>query len=466
MITKFNLFESNKTILQLKEEKQKKDEKKYLSEKERKRLTDNQRKYLVKKRKELGSWNDADLQKESLIDKMSPISKEEIDKKLEQLRPTQMLYQACKLGLLDYVKKAIKNGADTYNTFYEEDTSEDFYQSYSALDVAMENKHHDIVEYLLNNECESQFKDELNEYILHIIKNNNIKIIKERYKLEFLGDIGGYDNPFAMTAHTGKIFVSLDKGARSEILTIAPEDGKILNSFSLNGKVECLTYVPEQDFLLFNFLNNPHLYRLDLKTHRIALFSQEDDHAIARVSLKAMQDKVFALDHLNHCLNTYDLKGSLQNTISFQKRFEFPIQFYSLPHTNQILLTRYGNDLYQTRPGLVMEYGDVDAEPGTNFGIYSPDSDTIEYLPPIAVDFATYLWNIAVDSQGNIFLNNTSTLFKLDRDLKPVFSGKLHRLIPGKYKSHCQFYPSFIIEDVLYILETRLYRKIFKFAIL
>jgi len=54
-------FETNKTRLELKEEQQKKDEKRYLSESERKRLNDAQRKYLVNKRKELGTWNDDDL---------------------------------------------------------------------------------------------------------------------------------------------------------------------------------------------------------------------------------------------------------------------------------------------------------------------------------------------------------------------------------------------------------------------
>lgn len=54
-------YEKKKTRLELKEEQQRKDEKRYLSEKERKRLNDSQRKYLVNKRKELGSWNDADL---------------------------------------------------------------------------------------------------------------------------------------------------------------------------------------------------------------------------------------------------------------------------------------------------------------------------------------------------------------------------------------------------------------------
>ena len=55
------ITEKIKTRLELKEEQQKKDEKRYLSESERERLTDSQRKYLVNKRKELGTWNDDDL---------------------------------------------------------------------------------------------------------------------------------------------------------------------------------------------------------------------------------------------------------------------------------------------------------------------------------------------------------------------------------------------------------------------
>ena len=55
------ITEKIKTRLELKEEQQKKDEKKYLSKKEIERLNDSQRKYLVNKRKELGTWNDDDL---------------------------------------------------------------------------------------------------------------------------------------------------------------------------------------------------------------------------------------------------------------------------------------------------------------------------------------------------------------------------------------------------------------------
>jgi hypothetical protein len=80
-------FEKIKNKKELKEEQQKKDEKRYLSERERKRLNDSQRKYLVNKRKEQGSWNDDDIHKESLVDKMTPITDEEYKEELKKLSP-------------------------------------------------------------------------------------------------------------------------------------------------------------------------------------------------------------------------------------------------------------------------------------------------------------------------------------------------------------------------------------------
>jgi hypothetical protein len=77
-------FERKKNRRELKEEQQRKDEKRYLSERERKRLNDSQRRYLVNKRKEMGSWNDADL-KESIRDKMIPKPKENFNELLEKV---------------------------------------------------------------------------------------------------------------------------------------------------------------------------------------------------------------------------------------------------------------------------------------------------------------------------------------------------------------------------------------------
>lgn len=69
MIIKYINF-LNETIKENIEKERAKEEKRYLSKKEIKRLTDSQRRCLVKKRKELGSMNDADI-KESLFDKMT-----------------------------------------------------------------------------------------------------------------------------------------------------------------------------------------------------------------------------------------------------------------------------------------------------------------------------------------------------------------------------------------------------------
>ena len=61
------------------EQRQKKEETKYLSKSERKKLTPIQRRTLVYKRKEMGTWNDADLQQESIRSLMTPKSKEELE---------------------------------------------------------------------------------------------------------------------------------------------------------------------------------------------------------------------------------------------------------------------------------------------------------------------------------------------------------------------------------------------------
>jgi len=67
-------FEPYSVIESIKEDKEKaraKEEKRYLSKSEIERMTEPQRRAAVNKRKELGSMNDDDLQKESLRDKMS-----------------------------------------------------------------------------------------------------------------------------------------------------------------------------------------------------------------------------------------------------------------------------------------------------------------------------------------------------------------------------------------------------------
>jgi len=147
MITKYNDF-LNESIREDIEKERAKEEKRYLSKKEIERLTTAQKRAVVKRRKELGSMNDADL-KESLRDKMTPKTEEEIIEVLEK-NPTTMLYYGCKHGNLDYVKRAIKNGADTRKTFHDEEPSEDYYQDFSALDIAIKNKQYKIIEYLLN----------------------------------------------------------------------------------------------------------------------------------------------------------------------------------------------------------------------------------------------------------------------------------------------------------------------------
>lgn len=84
MIIKYNDF-LNETIKEELEKERVKDEKRYLSKKERDRLNSSQRRCLVSKRKELGSMNDADL-KESLKDKMVGKSEDELEKILGELK--------------------------------------------------------------------------------------------------------------------------------------------------------------------------------------------------------------------------------------------------------------------------------------------------------------------------------------------------------------------------------------------
>jgi hypothetical protein len=61
MITKYDDF-LNESIREDIEKERAKEEKRYLSKKEIERLSPSQRRMVIKRRKELGSMNDADLQ--------------------------------------------------------------------------------------------------------------------------------------------------------------------------------------------------------------------------------------------------------------------------------------------------------------------------------------------------------------------------------------------------------------------
>ena len=85
---------------------------------------------------------------ESLEDILRPKSEEEIE---QRLSPNEMLIKASELGLVKYVKKALKLGADVHA------------KDNAALILASENSHGEVVKILLEAIAPDEFNELLND---------------------------------------------------------------------------------------------------------------------------------------------------------------------------------------------------------------------------------------------------------------------------------------------------------------
>ena len=109
---------------------------------------------------------------ESIRDKMTPKSEDDIKKSLEKLSPKEKIEKAIKYNIIWVAQEAIDNGVDITGT-----TKGGYHFGQRLLDDAIKKGHVDMAKFLLKNGVDLR-KSDLADSLENAVSNNRLEMVK------------------------------------------------------------------------------------------------------------------------------------------------------------------------------------------------------------------------------------------------------------------------------------------------